>query len=90
MSDRGLAQRNLERARLAFDAFNRDGAQSLFDLLDPSIVWIADRADAGRVTSHGVEGVRRSFEEQFEAVSNLQFESARCERWTIAWSPWAT
>lgn len=66
---------NIERARSAFDAFNRDGARTLLDVLDPSIVWIADRADAGRVTLHGVEAVRKSFEEQFEAVSNLRFEA---------------
>jgi ketosteroid isomerase-like protein len=64
---------NLKRARAAFDAYNRDGPESFFDQLDPSIVWIADRADAGRVTSRGIDGVRRSFREQFEAVSNLQF-----------------
>jgi len=64
---------NLKRARAAFDAYNRDGPESFFDQLDPTIEWISDRADAGRVTSRGIDGVRRSFREQFEAVSNLQF-----------------
>jgi ketosteroid isomerase-like protein len=65
---------NLERARAAFDAYNRDGPESFFDQLDPSIVWIADRSDTGRVTSRGIDGVKRSFEEQFEAVSDLRFD----------------
>lgn len=65
---------NLERARAAFDAYNRDGPEALFDLLDPSIEWTADRSDTGRVTSRGIDGVKRSFQEQFEAVLNLRFD----------------
>ena len=65
--------RNIERARAAFEGFNRDGPEALFDLLDPSIEWSADRGDTGRVTSYGIDAVKRSFTEQFEAVSDLQF-----------------
>jgi ketosteroid isomerase-like protein len=71
--------RNTERARAAFEAFNRDGSEALFDLLDPSIEWSADRGDTGRVTSYGIDAVKRSFAEQFEAVSNLQFEVAEMQ-----------
>ena len=83
--------RNMERARAAFEAFNRDGAEALFDLLDSSIEWSADRGDAGRVTSYGIDAVKRSFTEQFEAVSNLQFEVAEMQGGgrphSCSWSP---
>jgi ketosteroid isomerase-like protein len=69
-----MSRGNLERARAAIDAYNRKGPESFFDLLDPEIEWVSDRPDLGRVTFRGLDGVRQSFAEQYEAVSGGQFE----------------
>ena len=69
-----MSQENVERVRAAIDGYNREGPESFFALLDPEVEWITDRSDLGRTTSHGLDGVRKSFEELYEAVPDLQFE----------------
>jgi ketosteroid isomerase-like protein len=65
---------NVERLRAALAAYNREGPERILELLDPDVVWIADRSDMGRVTYRGIDGVRRSFDELYEGFDELGFE----------------
>jgi ketosteroid isomerase-like protein len=69
-----MSQENVERARAAIDAYNREGPEAFFELLDPEVEWVTDRSDLGRSTFRGVDGVRKSFDELSEALSDLRFE----------------
>jgi ketosteroid isomerase-like protein len=69
-----MSQENVERVRVALEAYNREGPEAIIDLLDPEVEWIADRSDMGRMTYRGREGVRKSFEELYEGFDKLGME----------------
>ena len=69
-----MSQENLERARAALEAVNRGGPEAIADLLDPDVIWIADRSDMGPTTYRGREGVSRSFAELQEGFEEFGFE----------------
>ena len=69
-----MSQENVERVRAALAAYNRDGPEAIIALFAPDVEWIADRSDMGRVTSRGVDGVRKSFEQMYEGFDRLGFE----------------
>jgi hypothetical protein len=43
--------------------------EAIIPLLAPDVEWIADRSDMGRVTYRGPDGVRKSFEQLYDAVN---------------------
>jgi ketosteroid isomerase-like protein len=69
-----MSQENVERARAAIDAYNQEGPEAFLELLDPEVEWVTDRGDLGRTTSRGLDGVRKSFEDLYEAIPGLQLE----------------
>ena len=69
-----MSQENVERVRAAIDAYNREGPESFFELLDSEVEWVTDRNDLGLSTFRGLDGVRKSFEELSEALADLQIE----------------
>jgi ketosteroid isomerase-like protein len=81
-----MSQENVERVRAAIDAYNREGPEAFFELLDPEVEWVTDRSDLGRSTFRGLHGVRKSFDELSEALSlTCGLKSASCEKRATAW-----
>jgi uncharacterized protein len=68
-----MSQKNLERARAGYEAFNRGDIESLLDLCAPDIEW-RDFAtiDSGSVT--GKDAVRAYFETVKEAWEQIRLE----------------
>jgi ketosteroid isomerase-like protein len=67
---------NVKAYRAALDAFNRDGAEALFEFLDPDIeLYDPDLPDGGVYRRH--EGVRRFLDqilEGFEVIEVRDYE----------------
>ncbi len=54
-----MSQENVERVRRGFEAFERGDLETLFDLLDPQIVWHQPDDLPDRVTAHGHAGMEQ-------------------------------
>jgi uncharacterized protein len=68
-----LAESNLERMRLGYEAFGRGDVQAVFELLDPGIE-LHDRAELPDAqTYHGREGLVQSVRESFELFEDFRF-----------------